>query len=612
MTGPGGGGPASWPWLPRPRRRSAPGRDPRRTLPDPGLEVVRRPEWRTGCGSGAVGSGPRVGRPAGRVHREDRRPRHPSPATLPSATSLPSGARPGHRRPWPHAHGGIAPRAAHGSDDCHAGQPRSGLCVGLGPAFRPGPTREATRVKIPPLRTLRFPRNRARTEVRAHRGRAHDWRAPTSVAGPPPGTAARRCHGNPGPDRGTARGLLGRVRHPATLVWYINPDTGGQAAVAENCSTDALHDHDPGAAPGRQPAARSSSPGGSPREDPSIDLMSIDPPFTAEFANAGFLAPDPADRAGASSRQQSFKGAVDAATWDGKLVVAPFWSNTQVLWYRKSFAAEGRPRHEQAGHLGPDHRRRRRTTAARSAVQANKYEGYVVWINALIAGAGGSIVDRHRQGRRRQRRRSTPPPATTPPTIIEQAGALQGRAARPVGRPTRARPVAPSARPSGAFMVNWTYICAQLRRRPQPDVAKDIGYARYPQTSPASRPGRRTAGSASASARTPTTWTEALQAVECITSPENQGSERRAHRQHAGQRGRLRRTRRSRSSTRAAARRCSSRASTRRRRARSRRTGATSPARSRAPGTRRPASTPARPQTSATFIEDVLQGRRLL
>ena len=32
--------------------------------------------------------------------------------------------------------------------------------------------------------------------------------------------------------------------------------------------------------------------------DPAIDLMSLDPPFTAEFANAGFLAKIPAGRAG--------------------------------------------------------------------------------------------------------------------------------------------------------------------------------------------------------------------------------------------------------------------------------------------------------------------------
>ena len=64
--------------------------------------------------------------------------------------------------------------------------------------------------------------------------------------------------------------------------------------------------------------------------------MSLDPPFTAEMSNAGFLAPIPQD-VQSRLKQQSFKGAVAAGTWNGKLVVFPFWSNTQVLWYRKSF-----------------------------------------------------------------------------------------------------------------------------------------------------------------------------------------------------------------------------------------------------------------------------------
>ena len=118
--------------------------------------------------------------------------------------------------------------------------------------------------------------------------------------------------------------------------------------------------------------------------------MSIDPPYTAEFANAGFLAPIPDDLQG-KLKQQSFKGAVDAATWDGELVVAPFWSNTQVLWYRKSFA-------EKAGinMTQPVSWDQIIDAAAKNdgkvAVQANKFEGYAVWINALISGAGGAIA----------------------------------------------------------------------------------------------------------------------------------------------------------------------------------------------------------------------------
>ena len=120
-----------------------------------------------------------------------------------------------------------------------------------------------------------------------------------------------------------------------TLTWYINPDAGGQEKVAENCSTD-NYTIEVQVLPQSASEQRIQLSRRLAAEDPEIDIMSIDPPYTAEFANAGFLAPIPGDLQG-KLKQQSFKGAVDAATWDGKLVVAPFWSNTQVLWYRKSF-----------------------------------------------------------------------------------------------------------------------------------------------------------------------------------------------------------------------------------------------------------------------------------
>src|SRR3954465_9570341 len=112
------------------------------------------------------------------------------------------------------------------------------------------------------------------------------------------------------------------------LIWYINPDAGGQAKVAQNCSDDSNGKYTittqvlpQDANEQRIQLARRLA-----AEDSGIDIMSIDPPFSAEFANAGFLAPIPQDLQD-KLEQQSFKGATAAATWDGKLVVAPFWSN---------------------------------------------------------------------------------------------------------------------------------------------------------------------------------------------------------------------------------------------------------------------------------------------
>ena len=110
-----------------------------------------------------------------------------------------------------------------------------------------------------------------------------------------------------------------------TLTWYINPDAGGQAKVAENCSTEA-YTIEVQVLPQSASEQRIQLSRRLAAEDPEIDIMSIDPPYTAEFANAGFLAPLP-EQLQRTLEQRSFRGAVDAATWDGQMVVAPFWSS---------------------------------------------------------------------------------------------------------------------------------------------------------------------------------------------------------------------------------------------------------------------------------------------
>ena len=71
----------------------------------------------------------------------------------------------------------------------------------------------------------------------------------------------------------TASGLLAACSAGAssgdTLNWYINPDAGGQAKVAENCSTDDYKIDGPGPAAERQRAAHpalAATRGGGPRD----------------------------------------------------------------------------------------------------------------------------------------------------------------------------------------------------------------------------------------------------------------------------------------------------------------------------------------------------------
>lgn len=302
------------------------------------------------------------------------------------------------------------------------------------------------------------------------------------------------------------------------LVWYINPDSGGQDAVAAECSTDdytistQVLPQDAGQQ--RIQLARRLA-----AKDPSIDLMSIDPPFTAEFADAGFLAEVPQDAKAQLEEQGTFKGAMDAATWKDKLVVFPFWSNTQVLWYRKSFVEKA----------GIDMSKpvtwyqiidAAAENDAKIGVQANKYEGYVVWINALVEGAGGHILEDAGEG------------VDAKITLADEAGQdaaavvekLATSEAAPADLSVSNEGTAGSTFGSdaGSFQVNWTFIWHNYDDS-APDVAKDIGYARYPQTveGEESRPpyGGIGIGVSAFSEQKDL----ALEAAQCLTGPEMQG-----------------------------------------------------------------------------------------
>jgi multiple sugar transport system substrate-binding protein len=307
---------------------------------------------------------------------------------------------------------------------------------------------------------------------------------------------------------------------PPELVWYINPDAGGQDAVAANCteaaegaytiSTQVLPQD---ASQQRIQLARRLA-----AEDSSIDLMSLDPPFTAEFAAAGFLADIPSD-VETRLEEQSFQGAIDAGIWEDQLVVFPFWSNTQVLWYRKSFV-------EQAGidmsqpvtwdqiiQAASDN-------GGQIGVQANKYEGYVVWINALVSGAGGQLISNAEAG------------ADLTVDIDSDAGQ---QAATVISR-LASSPAAPAdlsvsnegtagatfGSEAGSFMVNWTYIFHNYDET-APDVAEDIGYTRYPQTVDGEESRPPYGGIGIAVSEFSGNKELALEAAECLVSPENQG-----------------------------------------------------------------------------------------
>lgn len=311
---------------------------------------------------------------------------------------------------------------------------------------------------------------------------------------------------------------------PPVLTWYANPDSApppgfkgafGQAGIAERCSTDEYR-IDIQQLPGDASQQRIQLARRLAAKDTDIDLMSLDPVFTGEFAAAGFLAAIPAKQAEALTRTD-LDGAVAGATWDGKLVTSPLWAGTQVLWYRKSVA-------ERAGlDLTKPVTWDAVIDAAAKAdatvgVQANKYEGYAVWVNALIQGAGGSIVSDVDKGNQATVGLDSAPARQSAAVIAKLAHSPAAMADLSVSN--EGTVLGPFASDRGGFMVNWGFVFRQYAG--DKVVSNDLGWARYPRTV-ADEPSRPPLGGINIGVNAASdNRKEALAALTCITSVRNQ------------------------------------------------------------------------------------------
>jgi multiple sugar transport system substrate-binding protein len=328
-----------------------------------------------------------------------------------------------------------------------------------------------------------------------------------------------------------------------TLTWYINPD-GVDTFVkrAAECSTD---DYDikiqmlpTSATDQRVQLARRLA-----AEDSSTDLMNLDPVFVPEFANAGWLAEVTDENTEddlASTIEQSAEGdgdyltgAADTVTWEDGVYAIPLWANTQVLWYRRSLAeAAGLDMSkpvawEQVIQAAADNN-------GSVGVQANRYEAYVVLINALVQGAGGDIVSDTEAGKDAKVdidsdagraaaeviKMLADSPAAQSDLSVSNEGTSLGRMFP-----------ADSSSPQGAgeFMVNWTFVYKNyldtVGKGGGPADKKafeDLGWARYPATVEGEESKPPIGGidiGVGAYSKHPEL---AMKAAQCITAPEMQ------------------------------------------------------------------------------------------
>jgi multiple sugar transport system substrate-binding protein len=204
-------------------------------------------------------------------------------------------------------------------------------------------------------------------------------------------------------------------------------------------------------------------------EDSTVDLLNMDVPWTAEFAEAGWIEPWTGERRRVAERGR-LDGPLETVRYQGRVWAIPFTTNTQLLWYRKDRVDKPPPDFtwdEMIDSAVDD--------GTQVEVQARQYEGFTVWINALIEGAGGALVDA--QGE--------PAVDESAEVAAEIVGKLANSSAAPPGMSTNAEDEARLGFESGRsdYQVNYSFIYPSAE-----EVSKGfqdkIGWARYPRSVP--------------------------------------------------------------------------------------------------------------------------------
>ncbi|MDQ6617508.1 MAG: extracellular solute-binding protein [Actinomycetota bacterium] len=311
---------------------------------------------------------------------------------------------------------------------------------------------------------------------------------------------------------------------PTTVNWFVNPDSSGATdIVAATCTKQSGGQYRlaisplPSTADGqREQLVRRLA-----AKDSAIDLMSVDPPYTAEMANAGWL-----HVFSGSEESQILDGVLKSpeksARWKGQLVAAPYFANTQLLWFRKSVAAKAGVDPTSATFTWDQMIDAAVKTGTTVAEQGKKYEGYMVWVNALVLSAGGSILQNNDAGR------------DATPSLNSDAGRRAAEIIRKLATSKAADPAlsnddeeasrAVFDGATGGFLLNWPYTYAAIQGNVKDgsvpaSVVPDIGWARYPRVKADQESQPPLGGINLAISKFSNHKDAAFQAIKCLVSP---------------------------------------------------------------------------------------------
>jgi multiple sugar transport system substrate-binding protein len=246
-------------------------------------------------------------------------------------------------------------------------------------------------------------------------------------------------------------------------------------------------------------------------KDAGMDLLGMDVTWTAEFAEAGWIRElTPEQKAAANA--DTLEPPIRSATWEDKQYAIAKHTNVQLLWYRKSLVPtvpttfdEMITMAEQLKAQGKPHE---------IGLTAAQYEGYVVNINNLITGYGGTIVNEDSSA-------PTIDDKTVQALTLLQRLATSGVTSSSLSNAQEPEVFADLQAGRSAFSLNWPYVLSAMREA-NPDLVSDLGYAPYPTVNKGDVP-RVTLGgmnyAISAYSQHPD---EAFEAAMCMRNPENQ------------------------------------------------------------------------------------------
>ncbi len=298
-----------------------------------------------------------------------------------------------------------------------------------------------------------------------------------------------------------------------TLTWYVfDEPSGAYDAAAQTCSEQAggRYRIEMAALPSSADQQREQLVRRLAAGDADIDIMGMDVIWTGEFAEAGWLLPWEGEAAAAVT--EGVPGPIVAsATYEDELWVAPYTTNTQLLWYRTDRVPEPPETWEEMVRMAEEI-----GAGGTVLVQGARYEGLTVWFNSLIASAGGSVI----QGQGDDAEVALGEPAIRAMEVMRNVATSQA------ADPSLSNAMEDDGRLAfeaggASFMVNYPFVYPSAAEN-APEVFENLGWARWPAVVPG-EPSRPPLGGINLGVGAFSEHPElAFEAAACIRSAPNQ------------------------------------------------------------------------------------------